>query len=1089
MKVQHLLAKRAEMMKLMVLVNILSLSSDNPFDLFKVQEGCQIQDEQLIEFEQAYALFNSKAFQEVEGIFKSRKKVKYSTRVFDYVHVKGERKNNINSNMHILEPSAPNMTRKRNRDDASIDDSDDERGAEENEDIPIFALIVELCEQFSSLQNLSPHLLKHCKSPRDIYLRFIKNCTHCRQSDLRRKQSNCNVFKFKVLQGDSALSLECLSTQCDTILQIPKVYEYCNITNTAIEDYIFLLSYLTSKEMKADPRFIHEVSKQHSLINGCVEFHDVTHQERSFNQRHDLFDNFLTEYNLVKNKPYLRLKSTMSECTKVLTKMVDSSRRSSVVRLCGSRHKYRIGRFGTNEKNVPAVSQKSREDCFGVLTAISQDGLALRDASDELRNDFHVVLPAVIKNGLALKYVSDELRNDSNVVTAAVSNNIMALEYVSDNVVIDAVSILKRLALRYRNEGLCNNNDKIVCKAVQHNGMILQYASNWLRNDYNVVLAAVTNNGLALQYASYELRNDYNIVLAAVTNHGLALKYASDELRNDYNVVVAAVSSNIMALQYVSDEQIFELQNDQVMSGAVSNVGMANLVLQYTNDGLRNNDKIVRLAVPHNGMVLQYASAGLQNDYNVVLAAVSNHGLALQYASAELRNSDKIVLAAVSRNGAITDFVFDNLIDQHGLGIVLATVSKKLLVLTNAGFVEPRNFFINAVSQNGDFLSLLSTAYMSYKLEYNIVLSAVTNYGFALRHASDELRKNRTIVNAAINDHWRSADWASEDLIADPEFQLELVACGGREAANVYFKSPTLLSQFDSHLSKLMKLYTISSDIFLSTILFAVSPSYPPTNHQFLSTCPLRKLHKLGTYHSSIICRLIAEYSGVQTGPRYNTIRRASMKWIPFDYIHTGDYDEPNYEEADFECDHYTKLNEDEIDIETNDEDGDVFEHIRQKFHNLRESKSNNNIKFIKSLLEKVSDNLNEVRFQRLRLVKDKIVRIWNHRETRHLMKAIGYQEQEQTSEHGHRLRLLHPNYISFTLELVNRYCGVETDVNRQTINGACNEIDEWELNEDDLYIDTEDKDVMVEFDDKIEPNNAEVFERIRNSFHNLRKA
>ena len=54
-----------------------------------------------------------------------------------------------------------------------------------------------------------------------------------------------------------------------------------------------------------------------------------------------------------------------------------------------------------------------------VLAAVTQDGDALQDASDELQNDKEVVLAAVAQDGDALEYASDELQNDEEVVLAA----------------------------------------------------------------------------------------------------------------------------------------------------------------------------------------------------------------------------------------------------------------------------------------------------------------------------------------------------------------------------------------------------------------------------------------------------------------------------------------------------------------------------------------------------------------------------------------------------------------------------------------------------------------------------------------------
>ncbi|OLP99122.1 hypothetical protein AK812_SmicGene18349 [Symbiodinium microadriaticum] len=51
-----------------------------------------------------------------------------------------------------------------------------------------------------------------------------------------------------------------------------------------------------------------------------------------------------------------------------------------------------------------------------VMTALNQDGLALRHASEELRNDWYLVAQAVCRDGEALQFASPELRADGRLV-------------------------------------------------------------------------------------------------------------------------------------------------------------------------------------------------------------------------------------------------------------------------------------------------------------------------------------------------------------------------------------------------------------------------------------------------------------------------------------------------------------------------------------------------------------------------------------------------------------------------------------------------------------------------------------------------
>jgi len=59
------------------------------------------------------------------------------------------------------------------------------------------------------------------------------------------------------------------------------------------------------------------------------------------------------------------------------------------------------------------------------------------------------------------------------------------------------------------------NNKKALLKCVSHNGLLLGYASDELRNDKELVLVATTNNFNAFFYASFDLKKDIDVVRAA----------------------------------------------------------------------------------------------------------------------------------------------------------------------------------------------------------------------------------------------------------------------------------------------------------------------------------------------------------------------------------------------------------------------------------------------------------------------------------------------------------------------------------------------------------------------------------------------
>lgn len=95
---------------------------------------------------------------------------------------------------------------------------------------------------------------------------------------------------------------------------------------------------------------------------------------------------------------------------------------------------------------------------------------------------------------------------------------------------------------------------------------------------------------------------------------------------------------------------------------------------KYLNDKLKNNKKLVLIAVKNNESVLKYISTSLRNDKEFILEAVKNNGLALKFASVELQNDIDVAVEAVKENEEALSYVsrkvkkdkeFINIIDMY----------------------------------------------------------------------------------------------------------------------------------------------------------------------------------------------------------------------------------------------------------------------------------------------------------------------------------------------------------------------------------------------------------------------------------------
>ena len=155
------------------------------------------------------------------------------------------------------------------------------------------------------------------------------------------------------------------------------------------------------------------------------------------------------------------------------------------------------------------------------MTAVAENGNALRFAAEELRRDHEVVMTATAQNGNALQYATEELRGDREVVMTAMAKNGYALRFAAEE--------LRR-------------DHEVVMTAMAQNGNALEYATEELRGDREVVMTAVAKNGSALYDAAEELRGDREVVMTAMAENGYALNHATEEFRGDKEIMEAALA-------------------------------------------------------------------------------------------------------------------------------------------------------------------------------------------------------------------------------------------------------------------------------------------------------------------------------------------------------------------------------------------------------------------------------------------------------------------------------------------------------------------------------------------------------------------
>ena len=136
---------------------------------------------------------------------------------------------------------------------------------------------------------------------------------------------------------------------------------------------------------------------------------------------------------------------------------------------------------------------------------MSQDGYALRYASDALKDDREIVLAAVMQAGHTLEYASQRLKTDRVFAIIMIEKNCKLFDFISREFVSD---------------------ESFIEEALEKNGRALRYVHPDFKTKKNIVLKAVTSDGYALEFVGWAIDSYREIVLAAMKQNLDASKFS-----------------------------------------------------------------------------------------------------------------------------------------------------------------------------------------------------------------------------------------------------------------------------------------------------------------------------------------------------------------------------------------------------------------------------------------------------------------------------------------------------------------------------------------------------------------------------------
>ncbi|EFC46815.1 predicted protein [Naegleria gruberi] len=320
--------------------------------------------------------------------------------------------------------------------------------------------------------------------------------------------------------------------------------------------------------------------------------------------------------------------------------------------------------------------------------------------------------------------------------------------------------------------------EKLALKAVQHNGMAMEYFNDDEIVEYGLLLEAVKQNGYALSCVSDHGLVTYDVCKEAIKNDGSAYQFVDScghactelfeiaciddpYLENDEYYIsqsvgkYVALNSGVFAtgqhyqtnmdfLKRLTKEHpdlnIFELDLD-------ASDELQRISVKYSQNPLDDwqfrqpfyvNTKDFCRMVRHCGEMLFYAE---NQTREMVLLALKNNGEAIQFVNNEFLRDNEIILEAIKTFPYAIQYSCDEL-------------------------YQDRDFILECVNENGEVLSYI---WEDYGDDREIVLNAVRNCGLSLEYASEELQADKEIVLAAVSNDGSAIVYADPDLQNDWE--------------------------------------------------------------------------------------------------------------------------------------------------------------------------------------------------------------------------------------------------------------------------------------------------------------------------------
>ena len=155
---------------------------------------------------------------------------------------------------------------------------------------------------------------------------------------------------------------------------------------------------------------------------------------------------------------------------------------------------------------IQFFSEKIRDDDDVAKAIIQCEPTCIGYLSERVKNDKNFVEMAIEKDGWAYTAIGEEAQKNKVFLFQAIEKAVDVLAVIHDNPIIKKQDVILSLleinkeSIKYIDINSIEN--KTMQKALAHNGLLLEYVSEEVKNDKEMVLLALKNNEEALEFSS-----------------------------------------------------------------------------------------------------------------------------------------------------------------------------------------------------------------------------------------------------------------------------------------------------------------------------------------------------------------------------------------------------------------------------------------------------------------------------------------------------------------------------------------------------------------------------------------------------------